>query len=86
VRETAAASRTRESTTKPKARIPAGGILARPAMICVNCQKSDEEVTLVKCPICFKMVCHDCGRREYGRVFCGQRCSHIFFFGDDDDE
>jgi len=55
-------------------------------MNCVNCQKNDEEVTLVKCPICFKMVCHDCGRREYGRVFCGQRCSHIFFFGDDDDD
>jgi hypothetical protein len=87
VRETVAASRTREFTTKPKgARIPPGAILPRPAMICVNCQKNDEEVTLVKCPICFKMVCHDCGRREYGRVFCGQRCSHIFFFGDDDDD
>ncbi len=54
-------------------------------MICVNCQKNDEEATLVKCPICFKMVCHECGRKEYGRVFCSQRCAHLFFFGDDDE-
>lgn len=65
--------------------IPPGAILPRPAMNCVNCQKSDEEVTLVKCPICFKMVCHECGRKEYGRVFCSQRCAHLFFFGDDDE-
>jgi hypothetical protein len=28
----------------------------------------------------------ECGRREYGRIFCSQRCAHLFFFGDDDDE
>ena len=54
-------------------------------MICVNCQKDEQDVTLLKCPICFKMVCHDCGRREYGRVFCSQDCAHAFFFGDDDE-
>jgi hypothetical protein len=56
------------------------------AMVCTVCQKDEQEVTLSKCPICFKPVCQDCGRREYGRVFCSQRCSHLFFFGDDDDE
>jgi len=55
-------------------------------MICVICQKDEQDVTLLKCPICFKMVCHDCGWREYGRVFCSNRCSHVFFFGDDDDD
>jgi hypothetical protein len=65
--------------------ILAGAILAPPAMICVICQKDEQEVTLAKCPICFKMVCLDCGRREYGRVFCSQRCAHLFFFGDDDE-
>jgi endogenous inhibitor of DNA gyrase (YacG/DUF329 family) len=54
-------------------------------MICVNCQKDEQEVTLVKCPICFQLVCHDCGRREYGRVFCSRRCANLFFFGDDDE-
>jgi hypothetical protein len=55
-------------------------------MNCTVCGKTDEEVTLLKCPICFKLVCHDCGRREYGRVFCSKRCADGFFFGDDDDE
>ena len=33
-------------------------------MICITCQKDEQEVTLAKCPICFKMVCLDCGRVE----------------------
>jgi hypothetical protein len=57
-----------------------------PAMICVTCQKDEQEVTLSKCPICFKSVCQDCGRHAYGRMFCSQRCANLFFFGDDDDE
>ena len=56
------------------------------ATTCLNCQKSEEETSLQKCPICFKWVCMECGRREYGRIFCSQRCAHLFFFGDDDDE
>jgi len=56
-----------------------------PTTTCVNCQKSEEEATLQKCPICFKWVCLDCGKREYGRIFCSQRCSHLFFFGDEED-
>jgi endogenous inhibitor of DNA gyrase (YacG/DUF329 family) len=55
-------------------------------MNCCSCQKDEQEVTLAKCPICFKFVCQDCGRREYGRVFCSQRCAHLFFFGDSEDE
>jgi endogenous inhibitor of DNA gyrase (YacG/DUF329 family) len=55
-------------------------------MNCCVCQKDEQEVTLAKCPICFKPVCLDCGRREYGRVFCSQRCAHLFFFGDSEDE
>jgi len=55
-------------------------------MVCVICQKDEQEVSLAKCPICFKWVCQDCGRREYGRVFCSQRCAHLFFFGDDEEE
>jgi hypothetical protein len=53
--------------------------------LCITCSKSDEEVTLQKCPICFKWVCYDCGKREYGRTFCSMRCAHLFFFGDDDE-
>ncbi len=53
--------------------------------VCVGCQKTDEEKSLQKCPICFRFVCMDCGRREYGRTFCSDRCSHLFFFGDDEE-
>jgi len=56
------------------------------AMVCTVCQKDEQETTLAKCPICFQWVCQDCGRREYGRVFCSQRCAYLFFFGDEEDE
>jgi hypothetical protein len=54
-------------------------------MNCVICQKDDKESTLHKCPICFKLVCSDCARREYGRTFCSKLCADQFFFGDDDE-
>ena len=86
MREATVAARTCESTTK------AGGpgfppVLYCPhsAMICVICQKDDQEVTLYKCPICFKLVCTECTKREYGRTFCSKRCADLFFFGDDDE-
>ena len=54
-------------------------------MICVTCQKDEQEVTLYKCPICFKPICTECARREYGRTFCSKLCADQFFFGDDDE-
>jgi hypothetical protein len=80
------ASRTPESTTKPDGP-ESGRVLycARPAMICVTCQKDEQEVTLYKCPICFKPICTECARREYGRTFCSKLCADQFFFGDDDE-
>jgi hypothetical protein len=70
---------------KPKGPDPGRCYTSRPAMVCVICQKDEQDTTLLKCPICFKMVCHDCGRREYGRSFCSDRCAQVFFFGDDDE-
>ena len=82
----ATASRTPESTTKPDGPDSRPMLYcARSTMLCTICQKDEQEVTLAKCPICFKPVCQDCGRREYGRIFCSQRCSYLFFFGDDDE-
>jgi hypothetical protein len=54
-------------------------------LTCIVCQKSDEETTLHKCPICFKLVCDSCAVRSYGRAFCTKRCSDQFFHGDDDE-
>jgi hypothetical protein len=53
-------------------------------MECGSCRRTEVEVRVHKCPICFKLICDDCGRREYGRVFCSQRCADQFFFGDDE--
>jgi hypothetical protein len=53
-------------------------------MDCATCHKDEREVRIHKCPICFKPICDDCGRREYGRVFCSSRCADQFFFGDDE--
>jgi hypothetical protein len=55
------------------------------SMNCVGCQKNEVETTLHKCPICFQWSCDECGRREYGRVFCSKRCADQFFFGDDEE-
>jgi endogenous inhibitor of DNA gyrase (YacG/DUF329 family) len=55
------------------------------ALNCLTCQKDDKETSLHKCPICFKLVCDNCGERSYGRVFCSKRCADQFFFGDDDE-
>jgi hypothetical protein len=54
-------------------------------MNCVICQKDEQESTLQKCPICFKLACDDCAHRAYGRAFCTKRCADQFFFGDDDE-
>jgi len=54
-------------------------------MDCVICQKNEVEVRMHKCPICFKPACEECGRKEYGRIFCGPLCADQFFFGDDED-
>jgi hypothetical protein len=56
-----------------------------PRMNCSVCQKEDQETTLHKCPICFKLACDNCAVRSYGRAFCTKRCADQFFFGDDDE-
>lgn len=54
-------------------------------MECVKCYISDDEKKLIKCPICFKYICEDCGIARSGRWFCSPQCADFFFFGDPDD-
>jgi len=55
-------------------------------MECALCQKTDDDVHLIKCPICFKYVCDDCSVNRHGRIFCSKICADLFFFGDEEDE
>ena len=54
-------------------------------MECVSCAGDDQDNTLHKCPICFKLACDNCGYRSFGRIFCSKKCADAFFFGDDDE-
>ena len=54
--------------------------------ICALCSQSDATVRLTKCAGCFKPICQSCGLGRYGKSFCGQECSDVFFFGVDQDE
>lgn len=47
---------------------------------CSRCGKSDTEAwRILKCPMCFKLVCEECAVRLYGRYFCSRDCAHNFF-------
>ena len=52
---------------------------------CNVCDKSETEITLHKCPICFKRFCEDHGHQMSGRVFCSKGCAEYFFFSEPDD-
>jgi hypothetical protein len=52
---------------------------------CVVCHRTEPEVRLHKCPICFRHCCDDCAHRAYGRTFCSRSCAEQFFFGDEDE-
>ncbi len=53
---------------------------------CCHCGVSEEERTVVKCVICFRYYCKECGFDRGGRPFCTKQCSQFFFFGDGDDD
>jgi hypothetical protein len=52
---------------------------------CTICHKTEGEVSLQKCPICFKHVCSEHAFHYSGRVFCGKHCADYFFFADPED-
>jgi len=56
------------------------------AVECFACNASELDKLLHKCPICFKWTCEGCATQAFGRQFCSKKCSHNFFFGDDDED
>ena len=52
---------------------------------CGQCGKTDEQTTLRKCPICFKLFCDEHAYLMSGRTFCSQPCAEFFFFSESDE-
>jgi hypothetical protein len=49
--------------------------------VCIKCKQAAKVLRLVKCALCFKLICEKCAFRKYGQNFCGIECSRSFFFG-----
>jgi len=49
--------------------------------VCIKCKQASKSLRLVKCALCFKLVCENCCFRKYGQHFCGGECARSFFFG-----
>ena len=52
---------------------------------CNECQKTEAEVKLQKCPICFKYFCDEHAYHRSGLWFCSKGCAEYFFFSEPDD-
>lgn len=52
---------------------------------CRECKKTEVDVKLHKCPICFKHFCEEHSHHRSGLWFCSAGCAEYFFFADPDD-
>ena len=52
---------------------------------CVHCSTSETERRLLKCTICHRKYCEECGARHSGRTFCSRECGQFFFHDDETD-
>ena len=50
---------------------------------CIHCQRNEDEVTLKKCPMCFRRICFSCAYAAMGRYFCSRSCADMFFWGEE---
>jgi hypothetical protein len=42
--------------------------------------------SLTRCPLCRRTFCESCAMRRGGIIFCGPRCAHAFYYGEEDEE
>lgn len=52
--------------------------------VCVTCRKNEDEITLKKCPVCFRYYCDDDAFLMAGREFCSKNCARYNFFPDEE--
>lgn len=51
-------------------------------MKCHACDRTEDDATLAKCPVCHQRFCDDHGAVFSGSRFCSRRCGEFFFFDD----
>jgi len=51
---------------------------------CAKCNQSSDVLRLVKCVLCFKMVCENCALRRYAKLFCSDACAKTYYFDTDE--
>jgi hypothetical protein len=52
---------------------------------CSKCGEAPKALRLLKCVICFKLVCEKCAIRRYAKRFCSEDCARVFFYGTDNE-
>jgi hypothetical protein len=53
---------------------------------CSVCSTDESGVwRLLKCPMCFKIVCENCAVRHFGKYFCSNVCATNFFVYTEDE-
>jgi hypothetical protein len=55
-------------------------------MECYDCNRTAEDTSLFKCPICFRYFCLDHAYVMSGQRFCTQLCAQYFFFSDEQED
>lgn len=69
------------------ARIRAALIYSNACMAtCSKCSEAPKALRLLKCVICFKLVCEKCAIRRYAKIICSEDCSKLLFFGISEEE
>ncbi len=46
---------------------------------CSQCKETSGVLRILKCVVCFKLVCERCAVGRYGQKFCSLDCAKSFF-------
>jgi hypothetical protein len=55
-------------------------------MKCHECERTQDDTRLQKCPVCHQMFCEIHCHVMSGRPFCSARCAAYFFFEDPEED
>jgi len=52
---------------------------------CFDCEKTDADVELSRCPSCYRYFCDTHSHMQSGRRFCSRPCASFYLYSDEDD-